>query len=242
MARSGPLILAAGLVAANAAPGLGSVGRLRFPGVVRRLPGDVPAVALTFDDGPHPRGTPAILAELDRLGLCATFFVMHDSAARHEGLVRAMCAAGHRVELHGAGHAPHPLRNPHRLTADLATAQRTLENVTGQSVRAIRAPFGATSLATLQYARRHGLLLVSWTRWGRDWQAAATADSIGRRVARGLRAGDILLLHDSDRYGASGSYGRTCRALPAIAHALQRSGLGTRLLPVADGAEARSWS
>jgi hypothetical protein len=63
-----------------------------------------------------------------------------------------------------------------------------------------------------------------------------------RRVARGLGAGDILLPHDSDRYGASGSYKRTRRALPAIAHALQRSGLGTRLLPFADEAEARSWS
>ena len=226
------LIAGAGLVAANAAPGIGSVGRLSFPGVVRRLPGAAPVVALTFDDGPHPEGTPAVLDTLERLGLSVTFFVMGDAAARHREIVCAAHAAGHQIALHGGRHLPHPLRNPRTLIGELAAAQATIEDITGAAVTAIRAPFGATSATTLLYARRHGLLVAGWTRWGRDWKRHATGRAIAECVTRRLLAGDIILLHDSDRYAAHRCYMPTNAALPAIAGQLAAAGLGTTTLPV----------
>src|SRR5436305_13745898 len=66
--------------------------------------GDAPGVALTFDDGPHPEGTPAVLEVLAGAGARATFFVVGEQVQRRPELVREMVAAGHVVALHGHRH------------------------------------------------------------------------------------------------------------------------------------------
>jgi peptidoglycan-N-acetylglucosamine deacetylase len=223
-------------VAAYASPGLSAVGRLRYPGVVRRLDARIDAVALTFDDGPHPQGTPAVLAELARLGLTATFYVVASQAQRDPEALRAIVAGGHELGLHGGRHVPHALVPPVVLERMLGRARAGIEEIAGVEVRSVRAPFGAASLATLRYAAAAGLPLVSWSRWGRDWESAATPEAIARRVALGVRGGDILLLHDSDSYSARGSWQRTGAALPAIAERLAEAGL--RTVPV--GASLRT--
>ncbi|HEY3764859.1 MAG TPA: polysaccharide deacetylase family protein [Gaiellales bacterium] len=206
------------------------MGRLWYPGVVRHLDAGSGAVALTFDDGPHHDGTPAVLAELDRLGLCATFYVVSSQARRHPGALREIVSAGHELGLHGGRHLPHPLVPPLVLERMLARARSEVEDLAGVGVRSLRAPFGAASLSTLRFARRSGLPLVSWSRWGRDWEPRATPGAIAQRVAAGATAGDILLLHDSDAYSARGSWQRTVAALPAIAESLATAGLPTALV------------
>jgi peptidoglycan/xylan/chitin deacetylase (PgdA/CDA1 family) len=215
------------VLAAYASPGLGAVAGLRYPGVVRRLEGRADAVALTFDDGPHPQGTPAVLDELARLGLTATFYVVASQARSRPDALRAVVAGGHELGLHGGRHIPHALVPPVVLERMLARARAEIEDIAGAELRSVRAPFGAASLATLRYAARAGLPLVSWSRWGRDWEPRATPESIARRVTRGVRGGDILLLHDSDAYSARGSWERTAAALPAIAERLAEAGLRT---------------
>ena len=219
--------VAVAVAAAYASPGIGAVGRLRYPGVVRRLDGAGAAVSLTFDDGPHPAGTPAVLAELDRHDLRATFYVIAARARRHPDVVGEIVAAGHELGLHGGPHLPHALLPPLALERVLGRARAEIEEIAGASVPTLRAPFGAASLATLRFAARSGMPLVSWSRWGRDWEPRAAPDAIARRVAAGVTAGDILLLHDSDAYSARGSWERTVAALPAIAGQLQDAGLGT---------------
>jgi len=213
--------------AAYASPGLGAVGRLRYPGVVRRLGGTGDAVALTFDDGPHPDGTPAVLAELDRQGVTATFYVVAARARRHPRVLGEIVAAGHELGLHGGPHLPHAVLPPLVLDRVLRSARAEIEDLAGAEVRSVRAPFGAASLATVRYAARAGLPLVSWSRWGRDWEARADPAAIARRIAGGVTAGDILLLHDSDAYSARGSWERTLAALPAIAGLITEAGLRT---------------
>jgi peptidoglycan/xylan/chitin deacetylase (PgdA/CDA1 family) len=216
---------AAALAAAYASPGLGAVGGVRFPGVVRRLDGRPDAVALTFDDGPHDRGTPAILEELDCLGLTATFYVVAAQARRRPDVLRAVVSAGHDLGLHGGPHLPHALIPPLVLERMLARARAQIEEIAGIELHSVRAPFGAASLATLRFAAASGLPLVSWSRWGRDWERGAAPEAIARRVAGGVRGGDILLLHDSDAYSAKGSWERTVAALPDVAERLERAGL-----------------
>ena len=213
--------------AAYASPGLGAVGRLRYPGVVRRVEGCGDAVALTFDDGPHPAGTPAVLAELDRHGLVATFYVVAARARRHPAELREVVAAGHALGLHGGPHLPHALLPPLVLERALERARAEIEALAGAEVQSVRAPFGAASVATLRYAASSGLPLVSWSRWGRDWEPRAAPDAIARRVAGGVEAGDILLLHDSDAYSAHRSWERTVAALPEIAARIRAAGLET---------------
>ena len=67
----------------------------------------------------------------------------------------------------------------------------------------------------LRLARERWTPLL-WSRWGRDWAARATPDSIAATVTRGLGDGDVLLLHDADTYSAEGSHRRTAAALPLI--------------------------
>ncbi len=212
-------------MATYASPGLAAVWRLRYPGVVRRADAAAGAIALTFDDGPHPEGTPAVLAELDRLGMRATFYVVAAQARRCPQVLGDIVAAGHELGLHGGRHLPHALVPPLVLERELARAQAEIEALAGVELHSLRAPFGAASLSTLRFARQSGMSLVGWSRWGRDWERRATPAAIARRVATGVTAGDILLLHDSDAYSASGSWRRTLAALPQIAELLGAAGV-----------------
>jgi peptidoglycan/xylan/chitin deacetylase (PgdA/CDA1 family) len=185
------------------------------------------AVALTFDDGPHPAGTPAVLEELDRHGLRATFYVVARHVRRHRAVVAEVVAAGHDLGVHGGPHLPHSAIPPLVLERLLERARAAIEDVAGVGVRSLRAPFGAASLATVRYAAQAGLPLVSWSRWGRDWERRATAASIAARVTDDLRGGDIVLLHDSDAYSAHRSWERTVDAIPLIARSLREAGFAT---------------
>jgi peptidoglycan-N-acetylglucosamine deacetylase len=193
---------------------------------VRRVPDCAGAVALTFDDGPHPEGTPAVLAELERLGMRATFYVVTTQARRHPGLLRDVVATGHELGLHGGRHLPHALVPPIVLERELHRARAEIETLAGVELRTLRAPFGAVSLSTLRFASQSRMRVVGWSRWGRDWEPRATPAAIARRVAGGAEGGDILLLHDSDAYSAAGSWRRTVDALPEIAELLGARGLG----------------
>ena len=225
--RSTDLIaLAAAALAANAAPSL-AVPCRRFPATVTRLPGSAATVALTFDDGPHPDGTPAVLEALARARAQATFFVVGEQVRRHRGLLAEITAAGHEVGLHGDRHRPHALMTPGAVARDLERGQGEVEDELGSPVSVLRAPYGAASVGTLAYARRHRLALVGWTRWGWDWRAAATAASITSAACRSLAGSEIILLHDSDAYAARGSWQATADALPLICARLEECGLAT---------------
>jgi peptidoglycan/xylan/chitin deacetylase (PgdA/CDA1 family) len=208
-------------------PGLAtSVPVVRGPlGIADRI-ADPRAVALTFDDGPHPEGTPAILDILAGHGAVATFFLAGEQVERRPALARRIADAGHTVALHCHRHRHAFVRGPREFEADLLRGLATLADVTGIRPTRYRPPFGVFSASALIVPRRHGLEPTLWTRWGRDWEAGATAATIARRVTRRVRGGDILLLHDADWYSAPGSHRRTAAALPLVLAELERRGLG----------------
>src|SRR5205085_10534991 len=105
----------------------------------------------------------------------------------------------------------------------------------GVELGTVRSPFGATSLSTLRFAAAAGMRVVSWSRWGRDWEPQATPETIARSVAAGAGGGDILLLHDSDAYSAAGSWRRTADALPGVAERLAGAGPGAVTVGPAPG-------
>ena len=210
--------------AVYALPALPGAPAVPFPAVARRGARS-DAVALTFDDGPSPSGTPAVLDELDRLGLQATFFVVGEQARVLPELVAEIAHRGHELALHGDRHLPHLLRSPRAIWRDLERSRETVEQGAGRRVRALRAPYGAASLATLAFALRHELRLVAWSRWGRDWTASARPGSVAERLTDRVEGGDILLLHDSDAYAAPDSWRTTVGALPLVAARLVARGL-----------------
>jgi peptidoglycan-N-acetylglucosamine deacetylase len=173
-------------------------------------------VALTFDDGPHNEGTPAVLEELERLGATATFFLVGEQAERLPSLASEIAAAGHEIALHGFHHRLLLRRSPRALGRDLERARAVIEEATGRSLRCYRPPYGVFSFASLELVRRRGWEPVLWSRWGRDWRAGETPATIARRATADLSGGDVVLLHDADHYSAPGSWRRTVEALPAI--------------------------
>ncbi len=201
--------------------------------IARRAQPGPGAVCLTFDDGPHPEGTPAVLRALERAGASATFFVVADQARRHPGVLEEVVAAGHRLAVHGDRHVCQLRRSPRALAADLDRCAALVAERQGAPTTFWRPPYGVFSPAGLALGARRGWTPMLWSRWGRDWQRGATPASIARRAGARAVAGDVLLLHDSDHYGAPGSWRRTVAALPLLLDALGRRGL--RAVALEDG-------
>lgn len=182
-------------------------------------------VALTFDDGPHAAGTPAVLAELERRGATATFFLVGEQVRRSPGLAREIAAAGHEVAIHGDRHTLLLRRRVRELADDLDRAVATIADATGHAPTLYRPPYGVFSSGALAHVRSRGWHPLLWSSWGRDWERRATPEGIARRVTRGLRAGDVVLLHDSDAYSSADSWRRSAAALPSIIDAVAALGV-----------------
>lgn len=221
---SAATVLHAGPALAPIVPGLGSALGIE----IRQGEGD--GVALTFDDGPHPQGTPAVLETLRERGATATFFLAGEQVARRPALVAEIVAAGHGVELHCHRHRNLLRLGSRAFLEDAERARATIEDASGQAISDYRPPFGIFSASTLRAVRRRGWRPVLWSRWGRDWDRGATAESIARRASAGIAAGDIVLLHDADYYSARGSWVRTAAALPPILDEIEACGLKTASL------------
>ena len=183
-----------------------------------RLPDTAAArreIALTFDDGPDPDVTPRVLDLLDDAGVRASFFCIGWRARANPALCREIVARGHRVENHGDSHSwAFSAFGPKRMKADIAAAQATLADITGEAPRffrptaGLRNPFLDPALAALD------LRLATWTRRAYDTREGR-ADIVLGRLTRNLAAGDILLLHDG--HGA-----RTPADEPAVLAVLPR--------------------
>jgi peptidoglycan/xylan/chitin deacetylase (PgdA/CDA1 family) len=218
---------AAGLAAAWAAPAPAAHVPLLCDvlGIARRLELGSGAVGLTFDDGPHRQGTPAILQILAAAGAQATFFVVGEQVRRDPGVVREVVAAGHRLAVHGDRHRLLTLVGPRALHADLDRCAELVAELGGRPAERYRPPFGVFTPAALLEARRRGWTPLLWSAWGRDWRARATAQTIAGEATRNTGAGDVVLLHDADHYSAPGSWRATAAALPRVLDALAARGL-----------------
>ena len=188
-------------------------------------------VALTFDDGPHPEGTPLVLEALAAAGARATFFLVGEQVERRPALAAGIVAAGHAVALHGYRHRLQLRLPPATVEADVARGIAVVQDATGIALSRHRPPYGIYSPAGLRAVRRAGLKPLLWSRWGKDWRKFTTPGRIARRATRAVIGGDVILLHDADFYSARNSHRRTAVALKHILTELQRRKLDT-VLPV----------
>lgn len=192
-------------------------------------------VGLTFDDGPDPDVTPAVLDLLAQAGARATFFCIGQRAERHAGLVAAIRAAGHGVENHTYTH-PHgfAFRGTAGLSREIHEAQAAIDRSGGGRPRFFRAPAGIHNpLLSIALARAQ-LSLVSWTRRGFD-TVTPDAARVAARLERNLRGGDILLLHDGNSARGRGERPVVLDALPRLLDAMSRKDLRSEALHVALG-------
>ena len=230
--RTAAIGLAAAPLAATAAWASPAMTRSRllrtvgFPRLAGR--GDRGHVALTFDDGPHPKGTPAVLEALARLDVTATFFFLSAQVRRFPEVAAAVRDAGHELAVHGDLHRNHLFRSPAAVRRDIRSAVEIIGAVGGEPPRWFRPPYGVLTTSSLSGAHDVGLTPVLWTAWGRDWTSGISARRVADTVARQLRPGGTILLHDSDVTAeASGTWRGTVGALDLIASEVDA--LGCRL-------------
>jgi peptidoglycan/xylan/chitin deacetylase (PgdA/CDA1 family) len=185
------------------------------------------AVALTFDDGPHPDGTPAVLEALRDRGAEAIFFLCGEQVERDPALAREIVAAGHTAAVHGYRHRNVLRLPPRTFVEDLERGIAAIEDAAGIRPDLYRPPYGILSLPGIAEVRARGLEPLLWSRWGHDWRAARPPEAIAAEVTEDLRAGDVLLLHDADHYSQPGCWRGTVAALPAILNRIEAAGLRT---------------
>jgi peptidoglycan/xylan/chitin deacetylase (PgdA/CDA1 family) len=224
--------------AAMGAAGLLPRNRLLGPNL-SRLPDDARRrgeVALTFDDGPDPEVTPRVLDLLDAHGASASFFLIGRRAARHAPLVRDLVRRGHSAENHTHRHLWGFAALPFgAMRHEIAAAQDAIADAAGggeAAPRFFRPPAGLRSPLLDPNLAAAGLLHVSWTRRGYD-TVRRDPDALRRRLARGLAAGDVLLLHDGNaaRSRRGGGAPVVLEALPGLLRSIAEAGLRAVSLP-----------
>lgn len=204
-------------------------------GSVRAVRPDRPLVVLTYDDGPEPGNTDAVLAALAEADARATFFLLVGRARRRPGLLAQIVAAGHEVALHGVDHVRLTTLPAGQVLRRTRDARRELEDLAGQRVRWFRPPYGAQRPSTWAAIRRAGLHSVVWSRAAYDWEDRPVAE-LAARATDGAASGEVLLLHDGHANAEDGvdncaaptfDRGELCRQVLA---GLAERGLGTASL------------
>jgi peptidoglycan/xylan/chitin deacetylase (PgdA/CDA1 family) len=201
-----------------------------FGRVIRRLPSADAIVALTFDDGPNPNATPAILDALGAAEVRATFFVLGRHADRWPRLVFRMVDEGHVVANHGFHHEKLLWHSPRWIRRDLTLGCNAIEQCGAQKPTLFRAPHGQRNPWVSRIARSEGQRTVGWTLGVWD-SARPGAHVIADRVIRAAGGGSIILLHDGDGYDPDGDRMQTVAAVPLIIRGLRERGFSFASLP-----------
>jgi peptidoglycan/xylan/chitin deacetylase (PgdA/CDA1 family) len=178
------------------------------------------AVALTFDDGPWPRSTRAILQVLRKMHVHATFFVIGSLAKRYPVMVHDEIRAGMTIGSHSWDH-PEPFNRlgTHRMRTEMQDVNAFLKRRFHVGVDLFRPPGGTSTPPVVSIASALGLRVVDWNVDPRDWTSGATPKSIARAVLSQVKAGSIVDLHDG-----GGDQRATVRALPDIIRGLRKRG------------------
>jgi len=203
-----------------------------FGPVLWRGPEDQAAVALTFDDGPHPEYSARIAEILSKEGARATFFCIGQRVERHPELATALHRAGHGLENHTFSHGTgRDLFQTERLRTDLQRCQEVIAGITSKAPRYYRPAVGIRNPVVHRAARAVGLQVVTWTRAARDGAFALDAWR-ARRMGSRATPGSILALHDGSSAERSALREETVRNLPELLRHVKDRGL--RFLTVAE--------
>ena len=178
-----------------------------------RQTGDKSTIALTFDDGPNPAVTPALLDLLDRYEARATFFQIGKYVRAQPGLASEVVKRGHTVGNHTDSHPRLVFLPAARILEELQCCQDALLSATGNRSRWMRPPYGYRGPQVEGAVRRWrgDARVVMWSVSSCDWRPGP-AERIIQRL-RHTRGGDIVLLHDGDHRVSEGDRHRTLTAL-----------------------------
>lgn len=154
-------------------------------------------IAITFDDGPHPKETSQVLDVLKKYNVKATFFIAGKHAGWYkEPLIRAS-KEGHEIGNHTFNHPDISNLTSNQIEEEIVKCEDILKKVTGKKPTLFRPPFGSYREDDLvEIAKKHDYKIVLWTGVDvKDWKNPG-ANSIADKIINKVESGDIILLHD----------------------------------------------
>lgn len=157
-------------------------------------------VALTFDDGPDPEHTPALLDALAELDVPATFFLVGRAVDAHPELATRIAREGHEIGNHTYSHRYLPLARSRSVAAELAATDAAIARATGIVPTLARPPYGGRSPRNVRAFARSAKRLVTWDVNSFDWKGKP-ADEVAQRVLERTRPGSIVLMHEAREGG-----------------------------------------
>ena len=156
---------------------------------------DKKCIALTFDDGPHPRYTPKILELLEKYHIKATFFMIGSNARLYPELAKAVFAAGHEIGSHTYSH-PHMLGlSCESLLAEIKSTEDIFLELGLPTPSLFRPPEGYRTKEQCALLSDEGYRVVVWSLDTHDWKSTPSSEIV-RYVTNHIEGGDIILFHD----------------------------------------------
>ena len=153
-------------------------------------------VALTFDDGPNPQKTPALLDALDKANAPATFFVVGSRAEAAPDLLRRMAQRGDDVENHSYTHPDMDQAEPIVMEEEMLRANVVIQALTGHMPRFFRPPGGDGGPEVLRLAQEYGLTGAFWTEDALHYEDLASPQGLIHYVIGHIHPGSIVLMHN----------------------------------------------
>ena len=175
-------------------------------------------IALTFDDGPHPRITPQILEILDEYGIKATFFVIGVNSKNYPNQLKQIVDGGHEIGNHTYSHKILKSMSKEEIEKEILDTEIQVEKITNITPNLLRPPCGIYDETLIEIAQEKDLKVVLWTVDSHDWSHRTVANIV-QNVTKNASNGDILLFHDY----VSGEY-NTPNALRKIIPLLIKQG------------------
>lgn len=162
-------------------------------GGIRAVKTNEAVLAITFDDGPHPDHTPAVLEILAKYRAKATFFMVGELALRHRDIVRAAARAGHAVANHSWSHLSFPVMTARECREQL---RRCEEALSPHGEKLFRPPYCHLALPSRWQTWRAGYEVVGFSIHAEDW-LPRSAEWMSERLVRQARPGGVVILHDN---------------------------------------------
>lgn len=182
-------------------------------------------IALTFDDGPAPTYTNAVLGVLQRFHIQATFFMLGIWVQRYPDLARAVVAAGNAVGDHSWNHPDLDTMSASQIVRQIRNTRDIIQQVTGVTPYIFRPPYGDYDLQVLNTAHQLNLSPILWNVDPRDW-ARPGVSAITNNILTFTQNGSIILMHDG-----GGDRSQTVAALPIIIEHLLARGFTFVTIP-----------
>lgn len=181
-------------------------------------------IALTFDDGPNDPCTLHLLEVLARQEVKATFFMIGRFVKQRPDIAREVAGAGHVIGNHTFNHPNLIFCSPRRVRQELEYCRKALQDAVGAHSNLFRPPYGGRLPHVLRVARGLGMQPVMWSVSSRDWRLPS-AEAIEQQVARNLRGGDVVLMHDGAPRAMGADREKSVKAADRIIRRCKSEGL-----------------